>query len=227
MITEEAHKVNALVIVDGAQGIPHLPIDVKVLDCDFLAFSGHKMLGPTGIGVLYGKKKHLQSLDPFLYGGDMISEVQFSHSFWNDLPWKFEAGTPQIAEAIGFGRAIEYLQSIGMKNIQEYEEEITKYALEKLQKIKGLKIQGPKDSKNRGSVFSFTIEGIHPHDLATILDREGIAVRAGNMCAMPLVTEVLKVGSVCRASFYCYNTFEEVDALVKALQKAQEIFHGR
>ena len=218
------HVHGALLIVDGAQSIPHFPIDVKDLDCDFLAFSGHKMTGPTGIGVLYGKRKLLETLDPFLYGGDMISEVSFAHAVWNDLPWKFEAGTPQIAEAIGLGNAVDYLQEIGMDNIREHEESLTSYALTELNKIPGVVVYGPNNAQQRGSVFSFNVAGIHPHDMATILDREGIAIRAGHMCAMPLVTEILKLPSVCRASLYFYNTTEEIDALAKGIKKAKEIF---
>jgi len=217
-----AHDKNALLILDAAQAVPHLKVDVKDIDCDFLAFSGHKMLGPTGIGVLYGKKSLLENMDPFLYGGDMISEVHFDHSNWNELPWKFEAGTPNISEAVGLSRTIDYLKDLGMDKIQEYEEFLTEYTLKKLSEIDSLIIYGPKDS--RGPVISFNIKGIHPHDVSTILDRYGIAIRAGHMCAMPLVTNILGTDSVCRASLHIYNTTEEIDNLVEAIKKAKEIF---
>jgi len=223
-VAKLVHSNGSLLIVDGAQGVPHISIDVKKLDCDFLVFSSHKMLGPTGIGVLYGKKNLLENLDPFLYGGDMISEVSFAHAKWNELPWKFEAGTPPIAEAIGLGKAIDYLNELGMENIKDYEEYLTEYAIKKLKEIKGLTLYGPQDAKERTSLFSFNVEGIHPHDMATILDREGIAIRAGHLCAMPLVTEILKANSVCRASLYFYNTPEEIDNLVDGIKKAKNIF---
>ena len=218
-----AHRNGALFIVDGAQSVPHLPVNVKEMDCDFLAFSGHKMLGPTGIGVLYGRKKLLQKMEPFLYGGDMISEVRFEYSTWNELPWKFEAGTPNIAEGVGLGECVDYLRSIGMECIRECEEELTAYALNTLSKIKGVKIYGPKDTVERGSAISFNVEGIHPHDVATILDRYGIAVRGGHHCAMPLMQLLGITGSV-RASFSFYNTTEEIDRLAVAIRKAQEVF---
>ncbi len=223
-IEKIAHSKNALLVVDGAQSVPHFKIDVKDLDCDFMAFSAHKMCGPTGIGVLYGKKQLLEKLDPFLYGGDMISEVRFDDSSWNELPWKFEAGTPNIAEAIGLGRAIDFLNKIGMENIKEYEEYLTEYALNKLSKINNFVIYGPKEAENRGSVISFNIKGVHPHDVSTILDRYDIATRGGHMCAMPLVTKVLGAGSVCRSSFYFYNTTEDVDKLVNGIEKVKEVF---
>ena len=218
-----AHRNGALFIVDGAQSVPHLPVNVKEMDCDSLAFSGHKMLGPTGIGVLYGRKKLLQKMEPFLYGGDMISEVRFEYSTWNELPWKFEAGTPNIAEGVGLGECVDYLRSIGMECIRECEEELTAYALNTLSKIKGVKIYGPKDTVERGSAISFNVEGIHPHDVATILDRYGIAVRGGHHCAMPLMQLLGITGSV-RASFSFYNTTEEIDRLAVAIRKAQEVF---
>jgi len=200
-----------------------MKIDVKELDCDFLAFSGHKMVGPTGIGVLYGRRELLEKMKPFLYGGDMISEVTFENSTWNDLPWKFEAGTPNIAGAIGLAKAVEYLQSIGMEKIQEHDASLTAYAIEKLSKIDGLKIIGPKDIENRGSAVSFVVEGIHPHDLSEVLDRFGVAVRGGHHCAMPLMS-LLKLNGTTRASFYFYNVPEDVDVLVEGIKKAQEIF---
>jgi len=225
-IAKLAHKHNAIFIVDGAQAVPHFKVDVKDIDCDFYAFSGHKMLGPTGIGVLYGKRKLLEDMSPFLYGGDMISEVNFQDSKWNDLPWKFEAGTPNISGGIGLGRAIDYLNNLGMDNIQEYEEYLTEYVLNKLKKIDGLKIYGSKDHKNRLGVISFNISGIHPHDVSTILDRFGIAVRGGHMCAMPLIASNFKTSSVCRLSLYLYNKTDEIDKLVEGIQKAKEVFHN-
>lgn len=222
-IAQLAHSVGALMIVDAAQSAPHMKIDVNELDCDFLAFSGHKVAGPTGIGVLYGKKRLLERMKPFLYGGDMISEVTFKNSTWNELPWKFEAGTPNIAGAIGLAKAIEYLQSIGMDNIQEHGSFLAAYAIEKLSKIDGLQIIGPKGIENRGPVVSFVVEGIHPHDLSEILDRFGVAVRGGHHCAMPLMS-LLGVNGTTRASFYIYNTPEDVDALAEGIMKAKDIF---
>jgi cysteine desulfurase / selenocysteine lyase len=217
------HSAGALLVVDGAQGVPHFKIDVKELDCDFMAFSGHKMLGPTGIGVLYGKKSLLEKMDPFLYGGDMISAVYFDKSEWNELPWKFEAGTPPIAAGIGLGVAIDYLNKIGMGNIKSYEDYLTKYAIDKLNRIEGVKVFGPING-NRGGVISFSIEGVHSHDISTILDREGIAVRGGHLCAMPLVREVLGEDSVARVSLYFYNTTNEIDKLIQGIEKVKEIF---
>jgi len=218
-----AHNVGALMIVDAAQSVPHLHVDVKDLDCDFLCFSGHKMLGPTGIGVLYGKKEHLETMEPFLFGGDMISEVTYEDATWNDLPWKFEAGTPNIAEAVGLAKAIEYLQKIGMENIRAHDIYLTSYALEQLTKINRVTIIGPKDTENRGAIISFTVENIHPHDLAEILNRHGIAVRGGHHCAMPLHQKLGLTGTT-RASFYVYNTKEDIDTMITAIQEAQEIF---
>ncbi len=212
------HKVDAVMIVDAAQSVPHMKINVKELDCDFLAFSGHKMCAPTGIGVLYGRKELLEKMHPFLYGGDMISEVTFEKSTWNQLPWKFEAGTPNLAGAAGLMTAIEYLQNIGMENISAHGQELTKNALEKLSAIPGINIIGPSDIKYRGPVISFTIDGMHPHDVSELLDKENIAVRGGFHCAMPLFSKLGLDGSI-RASFYVYNTTEEVDKLAEALLK--------
>ena len=223
-IGEIAHKRNALFIVDGAQSVPHFSVDIKDIDCDFLAFSGHKMLGPTGIGVLYGKKNLLEKIDPFLYGGDMISMVGFKESRWNELPWKFEAGTPNIAGGIGLGRAVDYLKGIGMENIREYEEYLTEYALNKLREVEDLIIYGLRNAQERSGVISFNLRGIHPHDVSSILDKEGVAIRGGHMCAMPLVTKRLNADSVCRVSFYFYNTIEEVDKLVNGLKRVKEVF---
>jgi|SRR3989344_453220 len=223
-IAKIVHKKNALFIVDGAQSVPHFSVDVKELDCDFLAFSGHKMLGPTGIGVLYGKRKILESMEPFLFGGDMILEVSYTDSVWNELPWKFEAGTPNIAEAIGLGKAVDYTKNIGIENIKDYEEYLTKYAIEKLSQIKGLVIYGPSKNKERGSVISFNVNDIHPHDVSAVLGRLGIAIRGGHMCAMPLIRERMKLQSVCRVSLYFYNTTEEIDKLADGIKKVIEVF---
>ncbi len=215
-LAELAHTVGAVMIVDAAQSVPHLPINVKELNCDFLAFSGHKVCGPTGIGVLYGKKELLETLDPLLYGGGMIKEVTFINSTWNDLPWKFEAGTPNIAGAVGLTAAIEYVQSIGMENIQQYEQELTQYFLQKLSTLPNIKLLGPATSEQRGAVFSFDIQGIHPHDVSELLDKQTICVRGGHHCAMPLHTKLGVPGSV-RVSFYFYNTTEEIDLFLKSL----------
>jgi len=220
-LVDLAHKVGAVIVVDAAQSVPHMAIDVRELDCDFLVFSGHKMLGPTGIGVLYGKRKLLEKMQPFLYGGNMINEVKLEDSTWADLPWKFEAGTPNIAGTIGLGVAVGYLKNIGMKNIEAYEKELSKYAYEQLGKIKGVTIYGPKDE--RSCVLSFNVDGIHPHDMSTLLDRDGVAVRGGHHCAMPLMKE-LDVSGTVRASFYFYNTFEEVDKLVESVIKSRKVF---
>ena len=218
-----AHKHGALCVVDGAQSIPHIPINVKELDCDFFACSGHKMYGPTGIGFLYGKKELLECMQPFLYGGDMIAEVGFDDSTWNELPWKFEAGTPPIAEGITLGTAVDYVTMLGMEHIKLYEDGVTAYALDALKKIKGLHLYGPESVQQRIGVISFTIEGMHPHDVATLLDREGIAVRGGHHCAMPLMS-VLGVAGTTRISLACYNTREEIDKVVEAIKKAQKVF---
>ncbi len=220
----QAHAVGAVVLIDAAQSVPHLPVDVQALDVDFLCFSAHKMLGPTGIGVLYGKKALLEAMPPFMGGGDMIRTVHLRESTWNDLPWKFEAGTPAIAEAIGFGAAIDYLNALGMDFVRQHEIEITAYALEQLQSVPNLRIYGPLDTAERGGVISFTLGDIHPHDLASILDQEvGVAVRAGHHCAQPLM-ERYSLAATARASFYVYTLKEEIDVLVEGLRKAQQIF---
>ncbi len=211
-----AHKVGAVMIVDAAQSVPHMPVDVKELNCDFLVFSGHKMCAPTGIGVLYGRKELLKEMQPFLYGGDMIREVTFTQSSWNDLPWKFEAGTPNMAGAAGLLAAVEYLQEIGMNNVEKHGQELTKYALEKLSTIPGVTVIGPTNTENRGPAISFAIEGMHPHDVSEVLDKEHIAVRGGFHCAMPLFSTLRMDGSI-RASFYIYNDKEDVDKLVEAV----------
>ncbi len=220
----QAHAAGAIVLLDAAQSVPHLPVDVQDLDIDFLAFSGHKMLGPTGIGVLYGKRALLEAMPPFMGGGDMIRSVHLRESTWNDLPWKFEAGTPAIAEAIGLGAAVEYLSELGMEAVQHHECDITTYALEQLQLIAGLTIYGP-DASQRGGVISFLLDEIHPHDLASILDQEvGVAIRAGHHCAQPLMDR-FGLAATARASFYIYTLPAEIDILVQGLRKAQQIFH--
>jgi len=217
-----AHEIGAVTLVDAAQSVPHLMVDVQVLDADFLAFSAHKMCGPTGIGVLYGKTELLESMPPFLGGGDMIKEVKLRSFRSNSLPHKFEAGTPAIAEAVGFGAAVDYLSSIGMDAISAYEHEIIEYALERLEEIPGINLFGPPAEK-RGGVASFTFDGIHPHDIAQILDRDGIAIRAGHHCAQPL-HEKFGIPATSRASFYLYNTREDVDLLVHGMYKVKELF---
>ena len=223
-IATEAHRVGALFAVDAAQSVPHMPVNVKEIDCDFLAFSGHKMLGPTGIGVVYGKKRLLEDMPPFLGGGEMIREVHTHEATWKDPPYKFEAGTPNAAGAVGLSAATEYLSRIGMKHIHDYERELTAYALEKISKVGGIVTFGPKDPTRRVGVITFNLGDIHAHDLATILDEEGIAIRSGHHCAQPLM-EYLDVPATSRASFYLYNTKEEVDALVNALEKARMLFN--
>ncbi len=222
-LAQLVHNVHALLVMDAAQSAPHIPIDVKTLNCDFLVFSGHKLCGPTGTGILYGKKELLQNLTPSKSGGGMIKEVTWNNSTWADLPDKFEAGTPNIAGAIGLAAAVQYIQKIGMNHIEKHEQILTKYALKKITKISGLKLIGPSDAQNRGGVISFTLEGIHPHDVGEILDRSGIAIRAGHHCAMPLHT-LLGILGTSRMSFYIYNTKEEIDVVIKALKKVQKVF---
>ncbi|MBI2655094.1 cysteine desulfurase [Candidatus Woesearchaeota archaeon] len=219
-IAKITHENNALMIADGAQSAPHMPIDVKNIDVDFYAFSGHKMLGPTGIGVLYGKRELLEEMNPFLYGGEMIREVKFDDTKFNDLPWKFEAGTMNIAEGIGLSAAIDYLNNIGMEQIQKRDNELIDYAVKRLKEIKDLTIYGPEE---RGAVVSFNLKSIHAHDVSQILDSEGIAIRAGHHCCMPLMS-VLKVPATARASFYLYNTEKEIDKLISALHKVKKMF---
>ena len=226
-IASRVHKVGALLLVDGAQSVPHLAVDVRALGADFLAFSGHKMLGPTGIGILWGRKEILRSMPPFLGGGDMIKSVHLRESEWNDIPHKFEAGTPNMAQAIGLGAAVEYLDGLGMENVYKHEREIAAYALERLASVPDLRIYGP-PADERGGVVTFNLirNGellIHPHDLASILDREGVAIRAGHHCAQPLM-EHYSVPATARASFYVYNTEAEVDVLVESLLKARVVF---
>lgn len=221
-IIQLAHEAGALTLVDGAQSVPHMPVDVQALDADFLAFSGHKMCGPTGIGVLYGREDLLESMPPFLGGGDMIKTVHLNSFKANQLPHKFEAGTPAIAEAIGLGAAVDYLTKVGMENIHQYEQQIAAYALERMAEIPGARVYGPK-ADQKGAVVSFTLDNLHPHDIAQILDHYGIAVRAGHHCAMPL-HERYGLPATTRASFYLYNTLEEVDLLVNGIYKVMEVF---
>jgi len=221
-LVQAAHSVGAIAVVDAAQSVPHLPVDVQALDCDFLVFSAHKMCGPTGIGVLYGRRSLLEAMPPFLGGGDMIRRVTLEGSSWNDLPWKFEAGTPSIAEAIGLGAAVDYLRSLGMEAIHEYEQFVVNYALEALSEVAGLTLLGPPASQ-RGGVAAFTLSGVHPHDIAQLLDEEGIAIRAGHHCAMPL-HQKLQIPASARASFYVHTTTAEVDKLVEGLARARRIF---
>jgi len=218
---EMAHVHGALLCVDGAQSIPHMPIDMRALGCDFFAFSGHKMLGPTGIGGLYGKRQLLEQMEPFLYGGDMISEVTFEGAQWNELPWKFEAGTPAIAQGIGLAVAVEYLQGLGMTAVQAHEHTLVQYALERLGQMRDIEVYGPA-ADQRGGVVSFNLNGLHPHDMASILDQHGVAIRAGHHCAMPLM-HVLGINGTCRASFYVYNSVDEIDVLVEAIGEARRI----
>jgi len=221
-IIKLAHAAGAVTLVDGAQSVPHLSVDVQALGADFYAFSAHKMCGPTGIGVLYGKSALLEAMPPFLGGGDMIKEVKLRSFRPNTLPHKFEAGTPAIAEAVGFGAAVDYLTSVGMNAIAAHEHEITEYALERLEEIPGVKLFGP-SAEHKGGVAAFTLQGVHPHDVAQILDQDGIAVRAGHHCAQPL-HEKFGIPATSRASFYLYSTKEEVDQLVKGLYKVKEVF---
>lgn len=213
----------AVVVVDGAQAVPHIKVDIPKIGCDFYVFTGHKMMGPMGIGVLWGKRELLQDMPPFMFGGEMISQVSVQTSSWNELPWKFEAGTPNVEGAVGLGAAVDYLAKVGMDKIREYDVELTKYALEKLSKIDGVTIYGPKDAKKRGGVVAFNVGSIHAHDVASILDEEGIAIRSGHHCAQPLM-DFLGLSSVARASFYLYNTKEEVDKLVEAIERVRKVF---
>nr|WP_154629037.1 cysteine desulfurase [Streptococcus uberis] len=224
-ITAIAHGVGAYMVVDGAQSVPHMAVDVQALNCDFLAFSGHKMLGPTGIGVLYGKEEVLNLMDPVEFGGEMIDFVYEQEASWKSLPWKLEAGTPNIAGAIGLAAAIDYLESLGMSAIQNHERELVSYILPKLQAIDGLKLYGPGNPMDQTGVLSFNLDGLHPHDVATALDYEGIAVRAGHHCAQPLLRH-LGISAAVRASFYIYNTKEDCDRLVEAILKTKEFFSG-
>jgi cysteine desulfurase/selenocysteine lyase len=221
-VNAAAKQVGAVTLVDGAQSVPHFPVDVQALGIDFLAFSGHKMCGPTGIGVLWGRRELLEAMPPFLGGGSMIKTVELRRSTWNDLPWKFEAGTPAIAEVIGLGCAVDYLQGIGMEAIHRAEQQLVGYALDQLQALGGLKLYGPPVGE-RGGVVSFSVEGIHAHDVAAVLDQHGVAVRAGHHCCQPLM-EILDVPATVRASMYLYTTPDEIDQLVQALEVCKTIF---
>lgn len=222
-ICRKAHEVGAVVLVDGAQAAPHLPVDVQAIGCDFYALSGHKMCGPTGVGALYGRKELLEAMPPFLGGGEMIRTVTFERTTFNDVPYKFEAGTPPIAQAVGLGVAVDYLTKIGIERIRAHEVELVTYALERLREIDDITIYGAAPPEQRGGVIAFNIGNIHPHDLATFLDAHGICIRAGHHCAQPLMRR-LNVAATARASFYLYNTPDEIDALVEALQQAVKFF---
>ncbi|NPA91156.1 MAG: cysteine desulfurase [Chloroflexi bacterium] len=223
-LVRRAHAVGALALVDGAQSVPHLPTDVQAWDADFVAFSSHKMLGPTGIGVLYAKRHLLEGMPPFMGGGEMIREVTMTHATWNEVPYKFEAGTPAFVEAVGLGAAVDYLSGLGMDRVHELEQALVDYAYERLHTVEGLRIIGP-GPKERGGVLSFTLDDVHPHDVAAILDQEGIAVRAGHHCAQPIHDRYDLVATT-RASFYIYNTREDVDRLTAALHRVAHLFRG-
>ena len=222
-IITKCRNAGAKILIDGAQAVPHMKVDIDKLDCDFYAFSGHKMLGPTGIGVLWAKKENLEKMQPFHGGGDMIREVHKYETTWNDLPYKFEAGTPNIADVIGFAAAIDYLSNIGMDNVRDHEIELTAYALEKMKNVKGLTIYGPKDPQKASGVISFNFNDVHPHDVATIIDKNGVAIRSGHHCAQVLM-EKLNVAATNRASFYIYTTKEEVDVLINSLEDVARVF---
>ena len=218
-----SHEKGIPVLIDAAQSVPHMPVDVQKMDCDFMAFSAHKMLGPTGVGILYVKKEILEKMPPFIGGGDMIKEVHKYETRYNDLPYKFEGGTPNIADVIGFAAAIDYLNKLGMDKVREHEAELTEYALDIITKVKGVTLYGPRNTEDRGGVISFNIGDIHPHDLATIMNDHGVAIRSGHHCAQVLM-ERLDVAATSRASFYIYNTKEEIDIFVSALEEARRIF---
>jgi len=222
-IISRCKEAGVKTLVDAAQAVPHMSVDIEKLDCDFFAFSAHKMLGPTGIGVLWVRKNVLETMDPFHGGGDMIREVHKYETTWNDLPYKFEAGTPNIADVIGFGAAIDYLSELGMDNVRAHEIELTKYAFEKMSQINGITIYGTKDISKRGGVISFNFHDVHPHDVATIIDREGIAIRSGHHCAQVLM-ERLDVSATNRVSFYIYNTKDDIDKLIQSLEKVSELY---
>jgi len=222
-MADAAHAAGALVHVDGAQSVPHFPVDVQALDVDFYSFSGHKMLGPTGIGILWARRDLLEAMPPWMGGGDMIRRVELSGSEWNDLPHKFEAGTPSIAEAVGLGIAVDYLSEVGMDNIHAHERVLTAYALDRLAEVPGVRVLGPANPADKGGVAALTLDGVHPHDAAQILDHYGVAVRAGHHCCMPLHHRLDVVAST-RASFYLYNTVDEIDRLIEGLYKVKETF---
>ena len=223
MICAKSKKAGAITVVDGAQSVPHMPVDLESIRCDFYAFSGHKMLGPTGIGGLVGKKTLLEEMEPFHGGGEMIKEVFLDHSTWNDVPYKFEAGTVNIADSIGLGAAADYLAALGMAKVRSHEIALNEYAIKTLSNVKGFVLYGPTDPEGRGGVISFNLSDIHPHDLATILDEDGIAIRSGHHCAQPLM-RWLDVAATSRASFHVYNSYDDIDALAAGLEKARRIF---
>ena len=220
-IIDEAKKIGAITVIDGAQAVPHMKVDIKKLGCDFYAFSGHKMLGPTGVGVLIARKNILEEIDPFMGGGEMINSVNMDESTWNEVPWKFEAGTPNIAQVIGLGAAIDYIQKIGIENIHQHEQELLHYGLDLLDQNKDVTLYGKAD--NRGAVIPFKLENIHPHDLAKFLDTDGICIRAGHHCAQPIMNK-LGISATARASFYLYNTKEDIEKLVESIKKTVRIF---
>jgi cysteine desulfurase/selenocysteine lyase len=222
-LVARAHAAGAVVLIDGAQAVPQMPVDVRRIGADFYGWTGHKALGPTGIGVLHGRRELLEAMRPFLGGGDMIRSVDFQRSTWNDLPWKFEAGTSMIAEAVGLGAAIDYLSELGMDRVRAHERELTRYALERLGEIPGVRVIGPADPEARGGLVSFEIDGMHPHDVAELVNRENVCVRAGHHCAQPLMRR-LGVPATARASFGAYNVRADVDALVAAVEKARSVF---
>ena len=222
-VIKKCKDAGAKILIDGAQAVPHMKVDIGNLGCDFYAFSAHKMLGPTGVGVLWARKELLENMKPFQCGGDMIREVHKQETTWNDLPYKFEAGTPNVADVICFAAAIDYLTEIGMDNVRNHEIELTKYALEKMSKVKGLVIYGPNDTKKQGGVISFNFKDVHPHDVATIIDKNGVAIRSGHHCAQVLMDK-LDVAATNRASFYIYNTKEEVDTLIDSLEQVAKVF---
>jgi cysteine desulfurase/selenocysteine lyase len=224
-IARLAQAQGALMLVDGAQSVPHLPVKVAELGCDFLAFSSHKMLGPTGVGVLWGRRELLERMPPFLAGGEMIERVTKEGTSYNELPWKYEAGTPNIADVIAFGAAIDYLEQVGMERVREHERELVAYALEALGDQPDLTIYGPRDPARRGGVVSFNLGEVHPHDIGAVLDYEGLALRAGHHCCQILMQR-LDLAGTARASFYLYNTQQEVDALVKGLDRVRQVFGG-
>ena len=223
-VTEAAHRVGALVLLDSAQSVPHMPVDVQDLGCDFMAFSGHKMVGPTGIGVLYVRSEVMEQMEPFMRGGEMVIEVTYEDASWNQVPLKFEAGTPNIADAIALGAAVDYLSALGMQDIREHEIALTRYALERFRELEEITTYGTTDMTMRGGVVSFYMSDIHPHDIGQVLDQVGVAIRAGHHCAMPLVRSRLMVPATARASFYLYNTEEEVDALIEGLHQVIRYF---
>ncbi|WP_134671141.1 aminotransferase class V-fold PLP-dependent enzyme [Halorussus marinus] len=222
-LVDLAHDHGAYAFLDGAQAVPTRPVDVNDLGADFYAFSGHKMAGPTGIGVLYGKQELLEEMEPYLYGGDMIRKVTFEETTWNDLPWKFEAGTPNIAQAVGLAEAIEYLEELGMESVQRHEERLAEYALDRMAEFDDIEIYGPTEPTDRGGLVAFNLDGVHAHDLASIMNDHGVAIRAGDHCTQPL-HDKLGVAASARASFYVYNTTDEIDALLEAVDDARQLF---